>query len=233
MKQFLKSLSTALVVAPLLVTLSTTYTLGMVSAETMTGSNQTSTDTTTEKTMEDRITQRKAEFKTKLTTLQQNRVKLRCKQAQGGGIKSLDGRIKGLQTSRKEVYTNLVDRLNKLVDKLKTKGIDTTKLESEITVIKGKIDTFNNDLATYKQDVGDLKDLNCSSDPVGFKASLESTRTERQTLVNDGKAIKDYVKNTIKPTLKDIRGQIDAENKTEDNKTSSNKTSSNQTSGGQ
>lgn len=227
MKRFLRLLLTITVIAPILA-ISTTTLLTAKAAVQQTSNNTTSSNSEAEtenstsnedKDMSDRIAKRKAEFKEKLTTLQQTRIKNRCKQAQTGGIKSLSGRIKGIETSRNQVYSHLTDRLDKLVDKLKAKGVDTTKLESEIAELKTKIDTFKTDLATYKQEVGDLEGMDCSSDPTAFKASLETGRTGRQKLFQDGMDIRNYIRDTIKPTLKDIRSQIVAKDKTTSNNT--------------
>src|SRR3989344_903410 len=187
-------------------------------SNTGTGSTSDSREETENKEQKERnsrLEKRKTEFKVKLSDTEHTRIKSRCKQAQGGGIKSLDGRIKGIETSRERVHKNLVNRLNKLVDKLKAKNIDTTELESEITVLEAKIATFKADLATYKQDMVDLKAMDCAADPTAFKAALEAARADREKVHQDAKDIRSYVKDTIKPTLKEIRAQLEAEEKPE------------------
>lgn len=168
---------------------------------------------TDSKKLLERLSTRKTELKTKLNTVEQERLKAKCKASQTGAVSSLSGRIKGIETSRGEVHTNLVSRLNKLVEKLKAKDVDTTKLEAEITELKAKIATFKADLAKYRQAVIDLKAMDCVSDPAAFKASLESARTLRETAAKDAAAIKTYVNDTIKPTLKGIRTALEAKEK--------------------
>jgi chromosome segregation ATPase len=235
MKTRLKLLLSILMAVPLLGLVAQ----GIVNAEGGSSSNNTSTNTPTNTTTEPgssteqqdmlkRLAEHKTELKTKLTTLEQTRIKDRCKQAQGGGINSLDGRIKGVETSRNEVHKNLLDRLTSLVEKLKAKGVDTTKLESEIAVLKTKIDTFKADLATYKQDIADLKAMDCSTDPTAFKAELLVARTQRDKLKADVTDIRKYVTDTIKPTLKEIHDQLEATEKTESQNSAQNTTGGNQ-----
>ena len=201
-------------------------TTALVSAETGSSSNSGSTTTTKtedtsstdsvkpdDKLLLQRLSERKAELKTKLTTAEQTRLKDKCKPAQTGGVSSLYGRIKGIETSRSEVYKNLTDRLTSLDEKLKAKNVDTTKLEAEIATLKTKIATFESDLAKYKQAVLDLKSMDCASDPTSFKASLEKARSLREQVNKDAQEIKTYVNDTIKPTLKEIRATLEAKEK--------------------
>ncbi len=159
-----------------------------------------------------RLEERKAALKTKLTNAEQLRLKSKCKASQGN-LSSLKGRINGIETSRTNVYRELVERLTKLSGKLKEKGADTSQLDSQISELKTKIDSFNSDLASYKEAVSDLAAMDCVQDPTAFKASLDTARTARQKVSDDAAAIKAYVKDTIKPTLQQLRASLE---KTED-----------------
>ncbi len=162
------------------------------------------------KSLAERISKRKAELKTKLTNAEKTRLQSKCKAAQGL-VSSVSGRIKGIETSRTEVHKNIINRLTKLSEKLKNKGVDTTELDADIAVLQTKIDTFKTDLTTYKQAVSDLAEMDCTTDPDGFKASLEAARTARATVHQDSKDIRSYVQDTIKPLLKSIRAQLESD----------------------
>lgn len=159
--------------------------------------------------LQERLTKRKTDIKTKLATAEEARLKLKCKAGQVP-LKNLSGRIKGLETSRDNVYANLVNRLTKAAEKLKERGLDTATLESQIATLKTKIETFKTDLAAYRQTVSDLGEMDCVSDPAGFKASLEAARSARLKLAADSAAIKTFVKEDIKPTLVTLRTQLGA-----------------------
>jgi chromosome segregation ATPase len=199
------------VVAPVLAVEGTDNTTQTTTQQT---TDSTKTDAQKQAELTARLQKRKDELKTKLTAVEQKRLQTRCKGGQGS-VKSLQAKINGTETSRNQVYSNLVDRLNNLQSKLDTKGADTAELKTEITTLQTKIDTFKTDLATYKQTVADVATMDCVADPTAFKASLEDARTQLKKVRDDGIAIKSYVNDTIKPTLTKIRASLDT-TKTED-----------------
>lgn len=210
------------------------------SSSSSTTSSTPPTDSTTQKTAEagddaksvaDRIAQRKATLKTKLTTIEKTRLMAKCKASQQGGLNTEKGRIKGLETSRSEVYKNLLSRLNDLSERLKAKGMDTTSLNADIATLSSKIDTFNADLTTYKQAVSDLAGMDCATDPDGFKASLETARTALKKVNDDAAAVRAYLTTTIKPLLQTIRGTLEKAEATAKQSTTAPSTNSTTTSG--
>lgn len=183
--------------------------------ETTTTSTENETEKEPELTREQRFEKRKAEFKDKLFSgAKELRLKNRCKAAQGL-VKGPQARAKSIKISRDKVYGNMQTRLDSMVEKLKTKGVDTTTLESQITELKSLITKFNEDLATYTLAVDDLVAMDCEADPDAFKAALEEARTLRGGLKDSGAAIRAYVKETIKPTLVEIRKQLGGDDESE------------------
>lgn len=213
MKRFL---ITGLSMVLALSVISTGVVLAVEDAESTPATTSTQAEGSTteaEKSLAERIAKRKAELKTQLRASEKARLKAKCKASQGK-ISSIRGRIKGIETSRSQVYKNMLNRLVKLSDKLENKGADTTELDAAIAELQTKIETFNTDLAAYKQAVSDLADMDCEADPDGFKASLEAARTALTTVNEDALAIRNYLKDTIKELLKTIRSQL-AETKPE------------------
>lgn len=174
-------------------------------SNTTTQSSQTDDD---KLTVQQRLDKRKAELKIKLTALEQSRIKLKCKASQGL-LSSLSGRIKGIETSRNNVYKELTDRLTDLTSKLKNQGVDTTELNTEIDALNAKIATFKTDLDAYKLAVSDLSGMDCASDPTAFKSSLLAARSAHDKVTADALAVRNYVNETIKPTLQKIRQQLE------------------------
>lgn len=161
-----------------------------------------------------RLDERKAAFKTRIDTAKQARIKNRCKSSQGK-LSSIGGRIKGFETSRTQVHANLVDRLTKLNDRLKNANVETGSLETEITQLNVLIESFKSNLRTYELSVSDLAAMDCSADPVSFQASLEAARNNRTTAAESAKAVRTYLTETIKPTIKELKAQF-AQNKESD-----------------
>lgn len=210
MKRFLTVGISAIVAVPLV----STAIVFAQTANTDPGTAPTTTNTDADKlkALQERIAKRKTELKIRLSVAEKTKLQNKCKAAQGL-VSSVTGRVKGVETSRTQVHSNMTDRLADLSEKLKNKGADTTALDAAIAELKAKIETFNTDLAAYKLSVSDLAEMDCKTDPDGFKASLQASRTAQETVSKDAKAIRAYVNDTIKPLLKTIRAELEA-NKT-------------------
>jgi hypothetical protein len=157
--------------------------------------------------LKDRLQKRKDELKLRLSNAQKNRLQSRCQNSQGV-LKSVEGRIKGIQTSRIQIYGNLIDRLTSLSSRLRANNVDTTELDQNIEELKEKIEEFNTVLASYIQAVADLAVMQCKDDPEAFKASLNKARELQQELRQRGLEIKTFIQETLKPTLANIREQL-------------------------
>lgn len=157
----------------------------------------------------DRIQERKEELKTKLTVAKEERIQARCESAQGK-LSSLSGRITGLETSRTQVYANLMNRLSNVQDRLQAQGVDTTELDANIQELQKKIDAFNTSLQEYKTIVGDVTVGECADDAEGFQASIDAARTALKGLREESVKIREYLKGTVKQTLQTIREQVQA-----------------------
>jgi chromosome segregation ATPase len=212
MKSRIKMIFSAGLLTPLFVISPVLAVDSAPSPSTQTEQSTTSTATVEKNKQElaDRLQKRKDALKIKLTLVQEKRLQTRCKNAQGV-VSKLQGRITGIETSRTQVYKNLVDRLTDLQGKLDQKGANTAELKTEITELQAKIATFNTDLVAYKQSVSDLATMDCVTDPTGFKASLEESRTGLKKVHDDGLAVRAYVNDTIKPTLSKIRAELGGE----------------------
>lgn len=172
------------------------------------------TETTTtetvnpEKQRADRVEKRKAEIKTVLTTVQQKRVQTRCKSAQTLlGVST--GKATKIQTNREKIHTNILDKLTKLEAKLATSGIDTTDFKTQITDLKTQVATFKTDSAAYLQSMQDTATLDCQADPVGFRASLETSRSALKKLRTDALAIRTTLAQEIKPRLAAAKTELE------------------------
>lgn len=177
---------------------------------TMTTANETEdSPKPDDKSLLERLEKRKTEHKTKLSTLEKTRIKSKC-QASQGLVSSVKGRIKGIETSRTNVHKNIVEKLTTLSIKINNKGVDASELDDNIVTLQAKIDVFKTNLAAYKQSVIDLEAMDCKIDPDGFKASLEAARAAQAKVKSDSEDIKSYIKDVIKPLLKSLRAQIEA-----------------------
>lgn len=159
------------------------------------------------KNLEERINARKTELKTNLNTAKQAKIKTKC-QASQSLINKLSEKASAAKSSRDEIYNNMTKNATKLSDRLKESGQDTTKLDANIAELNTLIDKFKLDLKDMRQAAQDLTDMDCKTDPSGFYTSLEGLRAKRELVAQDSAAIKDYIKNTLKPTLQEIKNSI-------------------------
>jgi uncharacterized coiled-coil protein SlyX len=158
-------------------------------------------------TREERLEARKEKYQLRLTFAQEQRLKSRCKASQGK-IRSLEGRIKGIETSRSQVYGNLLERLTVLSSRLDEQGYNVSTLNEQLIDLQINIDTFNVQLENYKTAVSDLAEMDCESNPEAFKASLEEARESLNELKTSSNDIRTYMKGTLKTILQQIRSEL-------------------------
>lgn len=165
-------------------------------------------ETTRRAQLLERLERRKAERQLQLSFATQQRLKTTCQPAQGK-IGSIQVRVQGLETSRRQVHTSLISRLERVAERLAAAGIDTKAFNGQVDEIKAKITAFEAALAEHKQVISDLVEMSCQEDPVAFMASLETARISRQQVKQAAEAIKVYLQQTIKPTLIEFKSQAD------------------------
>lgn len=142
------------------------------------------------------------------------RLKLRCNVAQTV-TKNVRVKALTLRDNRTKAYKNIADKLAHTVTKLKEKQIDTTKLEEQIATLNTKIAAFTTAAEAYKQAIDDMADMECTTDPGGFKAALDQARTAQRTMHTLATEIRTYVSNAIKPTLVQLRAELAKQSTTE------------------
>ena len=166
-----------------------------------------------------RVNDRKAAARTRVAAAKQARIKNLCQGSQGK-LSSIHGRVKGLETSRTQVHQNLVNRLNKASEKLAAQSVDVTTLNEQIAELNTLIEAFQTSLAAYKDALTDVAEMDCAEDAAGFQLSLEAARQARSDTGASSQAIRTYLRDTIKPTLVELRRQLEqADGSTDSNET--------------
>jgi len=165
--------------------------------------------TEAEHDLTNRLEKAKNTLKLNLAAAEKLKIEDKCEGAQKnvGKVKS---KLDNIANIRGKSYEALSKRVDNLVTRLKAQGVDTTDLENERVQLGAKITQVKTDITAYRQTMADIAGMTCKSDPTGFKALLTQARTQRDTIATDAKAIKDYFQGTIKPTLQDIRDQLEA-----------------------
>jgi hypothetical protein len=157
-------------------------------------------DTTT---IEQRLSQRKATYKSQLALTNNPSVAAKCELAQSPLI---DVRTKTTKAAavRLQAYNGLTKRLSFLVDNLSSQGIDPTELSNAQNTFVAAINTYLNDAENYKTALDDSITVDCKNDPSGFMASVLDARKWRAQLGPDVVAVK-ATQSTLRKALSDER----------------------------
>lgn len=176
---------------------------------------QVTTQSETEKTraLEERLATRKAAQATRLTTAQTARLKGRCVAAQAK-LMNLGKQAQTHTGGRLTAYQATQTKLTALAEKLSDK-VSTNDLEAALSELSTKITAFETASATYWQTLADLVEVDCTTDPTGFRASLDTVKSERTATGDAAKAVRAHLKDVIKPLLQDIRSTLAAQQEAE------------------
>lgn len=151
-----------------------------------------------------RIQQRKANASRRFSMAEQNIIRGKC-QAVHGVVRATDARFKSFEAKRLRVYDGLVARLERLNATLTSAGADTAEYDTQVAALKRKTEAYTAALAAFKQSLADLVAMDCTSDPEGFAVTLLEARTLREHVITTGKDTRGYLKDTLKPTLVNLK----------------------------
>lgn len=158
-------------------------------------------DTTT---MEQRLSARRA--KVQLSAADKATIAAKCGLAQTaiGDRKTKDSKASAI---RLQSYNELVKRLTFLVDNLSSQGNDASQLLNAESYFVASINNYLTNAQKYKVAMDDLVIMDCSSDPAGFKATLEEARKMRAQLGADVATVKNNLVN-LKDNLSKSRQDL-------------------------
>lgn len=158
--------------------------------------------------MAERVKSRISKYKVSLKWSERKELSERCTPAQNK-ISALQKKISAAKTDRPQTYGAFVDKLTTISEKIQAQGLDTTELDAATETLGTLIEDFKTEIAAYEAIVVDLVESDCAADPNGFQATLEDARTQLAVVRDAAAAIRDHVKNVIKPELQSLRQQLE------------------------
>ncbi len=164
-------------------------------------------------TLSQRLKTYKAGIKTKIANNAQAKIALHCSVAQENA-KTLTTRMKTVEVNRNTAHASITKQLNTLLARLDNQAYETTSLKDNITVLEGKTTDFKTSMAGYTQTLSDLSTMDCKKDPLAFIGALQAARKYHEKLLPMITDIREYITNTIKPSLVQVRQQIEKGNTT-------------------
>lgn len=181
-------------------------------------SNTTKAQSATSEALQERVAEYKESLTTELSNAQQDRIKLRCQAAQTA-VKTLAVTTKTALENRNNKYSELIASLKDLQTKLTAQGVDASGLETSLKALETKYGEFETSSDTFNTTLGDVSEVDCTEDPVAFKASLEAAKNDQAVLRTTALEIKALLQETIKADLQTIRVILVSEETTEDTNT--------------
>jgi len=115
-----------------------------------------------------------------------------------------------------QVYTNLVNRINKFIARFDAQTLDTTAIKAHMTVLQTKIDKFKADYAAYILKFKETKTLTCGHSEGEFKGTLLEAKALLKTVHDDAADIRVYVRTVILSDLKALKALMPKEEGTDD-----------------
>jgi|GEM_PF-6632164 len=128
--------------------------------------------------------------------------------------KRISAKMGQLQNNRKmyqRVYGNMDSRLTRLVERLNGVGLDTTKLQAEITTLNSMTQKLYADYDAFISAFRKTEAAACGKTKEEFRSQFENVRSQIALIRSDRAAIKNFFLSNIKPELQRLKAQLDGE----------------------
>lgn len=129
-----------------------------------------------------------------------------------------------IENKHMAVYINMQNRIQKFIDRLSADGVDTSKVQTDLTTLQTKITQFSTDYKTYLDALDSAKSFKCGDTDTATTADVRTTmqaaRTALFTVHQDAVAIRTFMRTTVVPDILALKKQK-IESKTSDSSSSS------------
>jgi len=127
----------------------------------------------------------------------------------------IDKKISSLEenkSAKETVYKNLVSRINEIISKLKLKNVDTATLEKDLATLESLISTYWTSRDAVITKLNESKNFVCGSSQGEYRARIQEARTLQKTVLDNAKAIRDFVSGTLRQNIKNSKPARDTSN---------------------
>jgi chromosome segregation ATPase len=108
---------------------------------------------------------------------------------------------------REKEVLEATQRLSEVSARLKAAGLDTAALDSQLAILKTKKEKLLADKAAFINQLLEAKKNVCGKSEGVFKAEMQKAQELQKVVVADVKDVHDYMKNTVRKTIADLRTQ--------------------------
>jgi len=144
-----------------------------------------------------RVEQRKADRHLKLSDNRERVLINKCENAQTR-LTSLAGRVEAAGQRRNMAYSSFSEKLHGFESRLNEASVDVTDLIGVLSAYDAMVSALELQFAEYVQAINDLTTLDCTTDPEGFQATLESARELVSQIKDEVKAVHDYLRGEVR-----------------------------------
>lgn len=174
---------------------------------------ESDSETTTGNQLEDRMQSREERIQQrqeKREEIKEARLEKRCE------IVQIRLQNKSNQmTNNKDMYVRIhsiiIQRLERLRDLFKAKELNVDALNVEITTLSEKMATIKEAYEKSISTIENAESASCQETQEAFKTRMENARSEVAGIKSLRVDIREYIKNTVKPTLQGLRAQLSGE----------------------
>lgn len=176
--------------------------------ETLDQTQSSNESANTESGRKERIEAYKKKVTEKLTAAQERKITGACAGAQGK-VNTHSKNVDKILTNRKVMYEKIISRLTTVKEKLAAASIDTVKLDTAILEVQTQSASIVAAIETYNATLIDLAEMDCTSDPSGFKAALTAAREQRADIIAKAKVLRSYITSDVKAILQELKAQLE------------------------
>jgi len=116
-------------------------------------------------------------------------------------------KVERIKNNRKARYEKISQRLDSIVEKIQNEDIDVVELQKLITEFNALEKTFNSDMDDFVLTIDDMKEIDCSTDPLAYAAALAEAKTQIAALKTQAGEIRTKL-GEIKSQLVIFRGRL-------------------------
>ena len=123
-------------------------------------------------------------------------------------INELITKLQNSEEVRQGRHQKTIDRINAVITKFNAKNINTDKLKSDVVVMTTKKAHWEQQYAILLTKLNATKQYACGSSEGKFRQAVKDAKDQRHIMREANMDFWNFVKNTVKPDVKESRGQF-------------------------
>ena len=171
-------------------------------------SSQSTNAQSTDKSLQQRVTNYQKNLDREIRGNEEDKVEQRCSVVKAN-LENVSARAIAVQKKRNAAYAEISNKLEKLFSRLEAQAFETTKLQTNLDTLYSKMASFSSNTNSYKQALADLNTIDCTKKSSDFIAALEAARRDHKELIILVADIRSHIVNTVKPSLEQVKKQIE------------------------